>query len=227
MPEPTLPTQQFVAVKEIRDGVVHLKGGGLRRVLMVSGVNFDLKSENEQELILNVFQNFLNSLDFPVQFFIHSRKVNIENYLERLRERQELEENELLKIQIAEYIEFVKSFVHENAIISKAFFAVVPYEAPGAEKATRGLFTVFKATTPTKEENTEEQLKQLNQRVTQVINGLSANGLRAVPLEDGELVELFYNLYNPQLVERRGVAIAKDTKRGAGAAHHAHHPPKP
>jgi len=100
MPEPTKPSQQFVEIKEIKNDVVYLKSGGLRKILIVSGVNFDLKSENEQTLILNGFRNFLNTLDFSVQLFIHSRKTNIDLYLEKIAARKQEEENELLKIQI-------------------------------------------------------------------------------------------------------------------------------
>src|SRR3990167_5625974 len=128
MPEVTLPTQKFVEVKNIKNGAVFLKKGGLRKVLIVGGVNFDLKSEAEQNLILQSFQNFMNTLDFGIQFFIHSRKINVSEYLEQLKARKEEEPNELLKIQIEDYAEFIRVFVAENPIISKSFFVVVPYD---------------------------------------------------------------------------------------------------
>lgn len=215
MPEPTLPTQQFVQIREIRNGVVYLKHGGLRRILIVSGVNFDLKSEAEQTLILNTFQSFLNTLDFSVQFFVHSRKVNVDAYLERMRARMEEEPSQLLKIQIEEYIAFIRTFVEENAIISKTFFVVVPYEAPAIAEKGKGILGLFKKSTPAseeaeKEKSMEERLEQLGHRVNLVADGLEQIGLRAAPLEDAELVELFYNLYNPELVEKRDIAIAKE-----------------
>ena len=211
MSEPTLPTQQFVGIREMKDGVISLKHGGLRQVLIVSGVNFDLKSEAEQELILNTFQKFLNALDFPVQLFIHSRKVNVDSYLNLMRDRLAEEPNELLKIQIQEYIEFIRSFVEQNAIISKTFFVVVPYETVSLNEATSGLLGgLFGSVKPKVKKpdspeavTAQENLRQLSQRVSQVIDGLSENGLRAVPLQDDELIELFYNLYNPQLTEKR------------------------
>ena len=125
---PTNSTQQLIKVKELRDGVVILENGSLRKIMMVSGINFDLKSEEEQNIILYSFQDLLNTLDFSIQVLIHSRKGNIEPYLQRLRERKKLEENELLKVQIDEYAEFIKSFVADNAIMIKTFFIVVPYE---------------------------------------------------------------------------------------------------
>lgn len=216
--EKGLPTQSFVALKEVRSGVVHLKDGKLRQLLIVSGVNFDLKAEEEQALILNTFQNFLNTLDFTVQCFVHSRKVNVEDYLERMRARQVEEGNELLKIQIGEYIDFISTFVDQNAIISKTFFVVVPYDPPlSASQTTSGLLGMFKkkneaATRADETTLLQEHLKQLQQRVTQVVEGLLQIGLRAVPLRDDETIELFYNLYNPDLVEKKGLDIAKPQK---------------
>lgn len=210
--EPTTPTQALVDIKEIRDGVVHLKRGGMRRILIVSGVNFDLKSEAEQGLILGSFQNFLNTLDFSVQLFIHSRKVNVDAYLASMRARMEEETSELLKIQIGEYVEFIRTFVEENAIISKTFFIVVPYESVIPSGKIGGLASLFKKSSPaaregsSQEQNAQEMLSQLERRVNQVIDGVSQIGLRAVPLENEAVVELFYNLYNPELTEKKKVS---------------------
>lgn len=211
--EPTTPTQELVAIKEIRDGVVYLTRGGVRRILIVSGINFDLKSEAEQGLILGSFQNFLNTLDFSVQFFIHSRKVNVDAYLAAMRTRMEEEQNELLKIQIGEYVEFIRSFVEENAIISKTFFVVVPYEpvvpTTGKIGGIASLFKKSSAGAGGKTESAQEMLSQLDRRVNQVIDGLTQIGLRAVPLENETTIELFYNLYNPELVEGKRPAAAR------------------
>ncbi|MDI6820614.1 MAG: hypothetical protein QMD65_00335 [Patescibacteria group bacterium] len=213
--EPALPTQKFVDIKNVKDGAVYLKNNGLRKILIVSGVNFDLKSEAEQSLILNTFQNMLNSLDFSIQFFVHSRKINVDEYLANMSTKKEKEPNELLKIQIEEYVEFIRSFVQENSIISKAFFAIVPYDPQPITSQTRGFLNTFKtlvkkpSTNKVEEENTQKNLEQLDHRVNQVIDGLEQIGLRAVPLEDDEITELFYNLYNPQLVEKKGLNIAE------------------
>lgn len=211
MPEPTLPTQKFVDVKEIKSGVVFLKNGSMRQVVIVSGVNFDLKSEDEQNLILNTFQNFLNGLDFSVQFLIHSRKMNIDSYLVRVQKRRDEEENELLKIQIEEYANFVKTFVEQNAIINKTFFVVVPYEPAVLSSTTSGgIFSFFGKSSKTEQNaNLQNNLEQLTHRVDQVITGLEMIGLRAAPLQDAELVELFYNFYNPALIEKKGIEIAQ------------------
>lgn len=213
-------TQQFIEVEEVRNGTVVLKNGALRKILMVSGVNFDLKSEEEQNLILNTFQGFLNALSFSVQLVVHSRKLNIDAYLEALSARQSQEPNELLRGQIAEYQTFIRELVAENAIMAKTYFVVVPYDPiglPSVGTVKRGLFRFGKkqgasaeaSAAREKEEKTREHIEQLNQRVDQIINGLNQTELRAVPLNDEELIELLYNLYNPGTVEKKEIAAAK------------------
>ena len=214
MPKEAQPTQQFVDVEEIRDNVVILKSGGLRRVLMVSGINFELKSQEEQGVITYTYQGFLNTLDFSVQFVVHSRKLNIAVYLQKLKERQNEEPNELLKNQISEYVEFVRSFVEMNAVMAKTFFAVVPYDPIVIPSGGKKLLDIFKLggkgkTTPL-EQSMEQKTTQLEQRTDQAISGLSQIGLRAVVLNKEELIELFYNLYNPQTVEKKELQIAKE-----------------
>lgn len=203
-------TQQFVDVEDIKDGLVSLRNGAIRRILMVSGINFELKSEEEQNIITYAYQNFLNTLDFSVQFIIHSRKMNIDNYLSKLEERKTQETNELLQNQITEYIEFVRSFVELNAVMSKTFFVVVPYDpiiVPAGSKKLFGLVGKGKDNTVIGE-TMEQKLTQMNQRTDQVLNGLNQIGLRAVALNDEELIELFYNLYNPETVEKKELKIA-------------------
>jgi type IV secretory pathway VirB4 component len=207
-------TQQFIDIQEVRDGVIFLKNGGLRQLIMVSGINFDLKSENEQDLMTYAYQNLLNGLDFSLQIFIHSRRINVEPYLQKLRERQNQETNELLKTQIAEYIEFIKTFVANNAIMDKTFFVVVSYDPILLPQAAEGVLNFFKrkftnsSSNPT--EDPQHNLQQLRQRVDQVIVGIQQMGLRAVPLGSEETIELIYNLHNPQLIEKGDLAIAKE-----------------
>ncbi len=209
MAEPTQASQQFVKIKEIRDGVVFLKTGGLRQILMVSGINFELKSEGEQAAILGMFQKFLNSLDFGVQFFVHSRKTNIEKYLANMEVRKKEETNELLRVQIEEYINFIRTFVEENAIINKSFFVVVPYDSVSLSTGKGGILDGLfgKKSNASKEQQKQatdaENVAQLKERATQVIEGLATLDLRTVPLEDEDIVELFYNLYNPKLVDKQ------------------------
>lgn len=208
---PSLATQQFVNIESVENGVIKLKGGAYRKILMVSGINFDLKSAEEQEMITFAFQGFLNATDFTLQFFIHSRKLNIENYLKKVTERENQEVNELLKNQIFEYGEFIKSFVAQNAIMSKNFFVVVPFDpirfSEAGGKLKNKIFGFFGASQPdasSQKQTEQEYLEQLDQRVSQTIDGLNQIGLRTVPLNDEELSELLYNLYNPSTIEKKG-----------------------
>ncbi len=207
MPKEAQPTQQFVKIENIHEGTAILKNGSLRRILMVSGINFELKSEEEQNIILYAYSNFLNTLDFSVQIIIHSRKLNIDSYLNKLSERQSSETNELLKNQISEYTEFIRSFVELNAVMAKTFFVVVPYDPIIIPTGGKKIIDLFKLGMKTKiltpEETLEQKMVQLNQRTDQVINGLSQIGLRVVALNDEELIELFYNLYNPETIEKK------------------------
>ena len=193
----------------------------MRKILLVSGTNFSLKSEEEQGIITYAFQGFLNSLNFSVQIFIHSRKLNIEDYLEKFGEREAQEENQLLKNLIVEYREFIRTFVAQNAIMQKTFFIVVPYDPLNLPSAgldvTDKLIGWFKAKSSSdneKSENVNEALEQLDQRVDRVVGGLNQIGLRAVPLDTDELLELFYNLYNPTTTEKKGIDIKAEEKNG-------------
>ena len=119
--------QEFVDIAEIKDGVVILKNNSLRAVLMVSSINFDLKSTQEQEAIVAAYQNFLNSLDFPLQILISSRKLDISPYMELLTEKENVQENDLLRFQISEYRAFMKNLVGTANIMAKTFYIVVPF----------------------------------------------------------------------------------------------------
>ena len=196
---------QFLAIDTIREDVIVLKEGGLRMVLMCSSLNFALKSADEQDAITFQYESFLNSLDFSLQFVIHSRKLNISPYIESLRARQKDEDNELLKIQINEYIDFITSFVEMTNIMSKTFYAVVPFtpsilEQKGFASGIVGMFKTKKISTDVGP--FEEQKNQLWQRVEAVISGLRRIGIRSVALNTEELIELFYGLYNPSEFEK-------------------------
>lgn len=201
-------SQEFVAIKEIRDDVIILEDKTMRMILMASSLNFALKSADEQEAIIVQYQEFLNSLDFSIQFFIQSRHLNIEPYLESLKEAEKKQTNELLKIQTREYIEFVKNFVSLTEIVSKTFYLVVPFTPAvfgGAKTGPLGIPNVFKDLfskkyakgADLKGDNFGEYKSQLLQRMGAVAQGLSRIGIRAVPLNTEELIELFYRLYNP------------------------------
>ena len=148
-----------------------------------------------------------------MQFVVHSRKMNIDAYLEKLAQRQEQESEGLLKSQIAEYIEFVRSFVKMNAVMEKTFFVVIPFDpiiVPGTGKKFPSFFKFGKQSeNVTPDKNIEQKLSELNRRTESVISGLTQIGLRAVALNDKELLELFYNLYNPSTVEKKDIKIER------------------
>ena len=205
--------QDFVPIKEIRDGIVILKDGTIRMLLMASSVNFALKSTDEQTAILMQFQSFLNSLEFSTQIFIQSRRLDIRPYLLLLEGRLHEELNELLKIQIREYMGFVKTIAQSTNIMSKLFVIVVPYAPPksvtGTASSSGGLAGLFgkksdKSTAPSQSavEAFEEARSQIEQRAGVVKQGLSRTGVRVVPLGTEELTELYYRLFNPGEAEK-------------------------
>lgn len=193
------PSQDFLPIKEIRDGVVVLKDSSMRMILIASSLNFALKSQDEQTALLFQYQNFLNSLDFQVQIFTQSRKLDIRPYINVLEDRMKEQANDLIKIQTKEYIEFIKSFTEATNIMSKSFFVVVPYSPPVYLNHSGFLGKMFHKKQEGAEElkSFEENKTQLEQRGSVVEQGLSPLGLRLVALGTEELVELYYKLFNP------------------------------
>ena len=208
MAQASKAAQEFVPIEEIHDGVVVLKDGTLCMALIASSLNFALKSADEQKAIILQYQNFLNSLDFSVQIYIQSRRLDIRPYILLLEERMRVQPNDLLKIQTREYIQFVKNFTDTVAIMTKTFFVVVPYAPPIVGKGSNGFFASLfgKKTsttdTVTQRENFEQNRAQLEQRTNVVASGLTSSGVRALPLGTEELVELFYKIFNPGELER-------------------------
>ncbi|MCK4918421.1 MAG: TraC family protein [Candidatus Pacebacteria bacterium] len=192
-------TQDFVTVKEIRDGVIIQKDGSLSTILMVSSINLALKSADEQQAIIMQFQHFLNSIEFPVQVFIQSQKLDIRPYVTMMEDRQKQQVNELIKIQTKEYINFIKSFTNKTNIMTKSFFIIVSYNPPMVNtKKGFGLFSSKKETVSKKISNEfEENQTQLEQRANIIKSGLTRTGVRLVRLGTEEIVELLYKLFNP------------------------------
>jgi hypothetical protein len=202
-------TQDFVPIQEIRDGVIILKSGGMRAIILASSLNFALKSQDEQGSILMQFQNFLNSLDFSIQIFIQSKKLDIRPYIALLEDRYKEQLTELMKIQVREYIEFIKTFVESTNIMSKSFFVVIPYDPPiigGGKNSFMNMLPGGKKNTGTATENADNQFQefrsQLEQRVAVVEQGLVRCGIRAAELGTEEVVELYYKLFNPGETEK-------------------------
>ncbi len=204
---PKHSTQKFLDIAEIRDDIVVLNDGTVRSVLLVSSINFDLKSEDEQKAIVGGYVNFLNSLDYPLQIIIQSRPLNIDDYLERLKKVEREQTNELLRMQTADYRGFVKELLTLEKIMSKKFYVIVPYSAAADKK--QGFFYRFTAVfSPAQvvslsRKRFEEFASQLNKRSDFIASGLASMGLRAERLSTQALIELYYNSYNPDIFQRQ------------------------
>jgi len=209
MPAAPKTTQNFVPIQEIRDGVIVLKNGGMRAVILASSLNFALKSSDEQSSILLQFQNFVNSLDFSIQIFIQSKKLDIRPYTALLEERYKEQTTDLMKIQVREYIEFIRTFVESTNIMSKSFFVVIPYDPPIMTSSKNPLSSMMGGAkkgsaeaNKTADGQFQEYRSQLEQRVAVVEQGLVRCGIRAAELGTEEVVELFYKLFNPGETEK-------------------------
>jgi type IV secretory pathway VirB4 component len=194
-------TQDFVPVKEVRDGIVVLKDGNLRAILLASSINFALKSEDEQTAFIVQFQNFLNSLDFSTQIFVQSRMLDIRPYIATLEVEYKKQLDDLMRIQIREYIQFIKSFTEAANIMTKNFFVVVPYSPSVIPAQTQGSILsrmMGGNKNPANENRTfEEHVSQLEQRIAIVQQGLIRTGVRTVQLGTEEAIELLYKMFNP------------------------------
>ncbi len=199
-------TQDFVPIREVKDGYAILKDGSLRALVMTSSLNFALKSADEQNAILFQFQDFLNSLDFSVQIFIQSRKLDIRPYIALLEQTLKEQMNDLLKIQIQEYINFIKNFTETTNIMTKSFFIVIPYSPAMLSKASNPLSMFKRQNTAEVEkqvkETFEENRAQIEERVSVVQQGLVRCGVRVASLGTEEIIELFYKLFNPGDTEK-------------------------
>jgi type IV secretory pathway VirB4 component len=194
-------TSNLIKIKDIRDDVVITEDGGLRAILAVPGINFSLLSEQEKEAVVGLFKELLDGLDFSIQIFVVSRLAYIEGYINYLKERLEQETEPLIKIQLEEYIKFIQDYIETHRIMKKLFYIVIPYETEAIKIG--GLFKrEYK-----KEEEFYQQLEQLETRVIYITEKLAALGLQPIRLKTPELIQLFYELYNPN--PRWGMAPIK------------------
>ncbi len=197
--------QEFVPIKEVRGGIMILKDTSMCGVLLASSLNFALKSGDEQTAIIAQFQNFLNSLDFSVQFFVQSRKLDIRPYIALLEERLKAQTEDLMKVQVREYIEFIKAFTERANIMSKHFFVVVPYAPPSLDikkNIEQKVFGKSEVYARSKDMGFEEHRSQLEQRMSVVEQGLTRTGVRTIPLGTEEIIELLYKEFNPGELEK-------------------------
>ena len=199
------PTQEFLEIKDIREGVLLLKNNSIRGILMVSSINFALKSDEEQSAIIYAFQTFLNSLDFFCQIVIQSRNINITPYLDGLKDLEEKQTSELLKQQTASYRDFIKNLVKGDTIMTKNFYVVVPYslmEVLGVGAIAKQFdFLKSKKEKEMKDDDFQRCKSQLWQRMEFLAMGLRRCGLEAIPLTTPELIELFWSIHHPDQAE--------------------------
>lgn len=203
--KPTASTQRYLDIAEIRDDIAVLKDGTVRAVLLISSINFALKGEDEQNAIIQGYVSFLNSLSFPLQIVIQSRNLNIDGYLTKLNNLEKQQSNELLRMQIADYQGFLKDLLSLGQIMTKKFYAVVPFSGSTHAKKTfwqRTMEAFSPALTITlSQKNFSKYREELYKRVDFVTSGLSSLGLAVAPLDTQSLIELFYNTYNPEVAE--------------------------
>lgn len=200
---PRPATQDHLPIAEIKDGTVVLKDGTLRAVLLVSSLNFSLKSEDEQNAIISSYVSFLNAIDYPIQIVVQSRKLQIKPYLQKLIQREREQTVELLKVQTADYRAFVEELVEIGQIMTKRYYVVVPYD-PLSNKR-KSFWDRFKevvkpvVSVRLKEERFQKRRGELDSRVRQISGGLSSIGLTAAQLDTQALIELYYSTYNPDI----------------------------
>jgi hypothetical protein len=197
-------TLGFVEISEIRDDVLVLRESQMRSVLAVSSANFALKSSQEQEQIIGSFQGVLNSLEFPIQILVQSRRLDLNPYIEKLRQLEDQQSNDLLRVKMQEYIEYIKEMLHEVNIMNKEFYVIVGYEPISLKDGLFGRF--FRALNPTriikqKQEDFVRNRKLLMGRIDQIASRIGALDLKINLLNTEQLIALMYNSYNPDTLE--------------------------
>lgn len=199
-------TQTHLRIGEIRDNTLVLRNGGVRAVLKTSSINFNLKSEQEQDSIIHAYQGFLNSLEFPIQILIKSKKLDIDDYIDQVEKLGEKQENKLLQEQTNEYAQYIRRLVEYADIMEKEFYVIVPHN-PGRVAGINIFQSFFQRLAPkdtygdVKKRHSEfnRVVKDLNQKINIVKSGLEGCGLKVEQLDTQQLIELFYSSYNPSI----------------------------
>jgi hypothetical protein len=206
----SVSTQQYLDINEIKDDSVILKDGTMRAVLLVSSINFSLKSEEEQDAIIAAYINFLNFLDYPIQILIQSRQLDIDGYLEKLKKLEKEQTNDLLRMQTVEYRQYISELVKMADIMTKRFYIVVPYDPVSDKQKSwfKRFMDVFTVATQIRlnQEQFLKRRRELFQRVEHVLTQLNSMGLKAVLLDTQSLIELYYNTYNPDVYNKEKMA---------------------
>ncbi len=197
------PTQEHLPIAGIVDGTVIMTDGSLRAVLKLEPINFDLKSETEQNAIIYAYQGFLNSLDFPIQIVVQSKKLDLEQYLIRLEKSQKTVTNDLLRIQIEDYVGFVRRLISVANIMSKRFYVVVSYAPISKSAGFAQISNIFhrQPTGPIMDEAEFAHYRtEVHNRANIIAGGLGRLSIKSTLLETQQLIELYYGIYNPDVV---------------------------
>jgi hypothetical protein len=201
-------TQDHLDILDIRDDIVILKSGNAVTVLQTNAVNFDLLSESEQDALIFAYASLLNSLTFPIQVIVRSKRMDISSYLERLEEAREAQTNSRLQKQIVRYAEFVKDLIAKNNVLDKRFYIVIPYsELKVGSLAPTQFLLGKKRISFDKWDILQKAKTQLAPKQDQIIRQLSRLGIKAKVLSTQEMVELFYDIYNPNTSAEQKVSI--------------------
>lgn len=231
-------TQNSLQIAEIRDGIVIMNDGSFRSVVMVKSINFDLMSPQEQEAVEYSYQGFLNSLFFPIQIFLRSQKIDLRPYIEKLDKIRTEHDNMLLALLMEDYIEYMASLSQQTNIMDKKFYVVIPYfpvvevqQALTQSKNFLGgvgkLFSKSDQHVTINEKDLENAKTELRNRVQAVLAGLQDCGIQGLPLDTQELIELYYDTYNPDTATRQQMKeldnlTADIITKGEGTAPQAH-----
>ncbi|MDO8657584.1 MAG: TraC family protein [Candidatus Levybacteria bacterium] len=178
-------SRRQIRIKEVKDGILILPGNKYRAILETSAVNFELKSEDEQDVLIDNFQNFLNSLPSSLQILIRVREVDIDKYLEEFAKSQSEETEEIYKEQVENYCGFIKDLVSGNKILSRRFYVVIPYE-PVDQTSAKDFYLIK---------------EQMQLSIDIITKGLEKLGMKTRELDSLEILELFYHFYNPDKIK--------------------------
>lgn len=206
--KPIASTQQHLDIDDIRDNIVILRNGNAVTVLQTTAVNFDLLSEREQDSMIFAYAALLNSLTYPIQVLVRSKKMDISNYIKLLGEAQQKAANEQIAYQIGLYANFIKELVSRNEVLDKRFYIVIPYAGTTLSQALTlpSLFTK-KAPVEDRWHILEKAKVNLGPKVDHLIKQVARIGVKAHQLTTEELVEFYYDLYNPDVSLEQKAAL--------------------
>lgn len=207
-------TQQFIDIAGIQEGIIILKNGGYRMIFSVSAINFSLKSEEEQNSLIFQYQSFLNSLHFPIQIVMRSKRLDLNPYIKKVSEAKDKQKSELIKMQTEDYVDFISQLINLANIMKKTFYVVVSYD-PVSVKGPSVISRIFKKSGEATDLKISASIfkrykEELMQRASSVASGLGSMGIHSVQLTTEEIIELFYNIYNPGIADKERFTNATD-----------------